>query len=118
VALGRLRERRCSASPPHVDRQLTRDSQHQVVKTLIIFGGLLAVERFAPHMYYRLVAVIAYALSIVFWLSGWAWCASWAAAYLSVADYYGFGNTLGYDNWAKKEGGALAGCAGLGAVAW
>lgn len=68
-------------------------------------------------MYYRLVAVIAYALSIIFWLSGWAWCASWAGAYLSLADYYGI-DGLSYDNFAKKEGGSLAACAGLGAIVW
>lgn len=74
---------------------------------------MLALERFAPNAFYRLLALIAYGLSIIFWLSGWTWCASWAAGYLSLTS-----PTLNSDNYYARVGGALAACAGLGAITW
>ncbi|OAA56950.1 hypothetical protein SPI_07331 [Niveomyces insectorum RCEF 264] len=87
-----------------------------VVKTWIVFGVLAFLEYRMPHLYYRLVALVLYALSLVFWLSAWAWAASIAAFWLGTVCE--FGVCVGADSYAKKEGGALAACAGLGAVAW
>lgn len=79
-------------------------------------GGALALEIWAPHMFYRIIALVAYILSIIFWLSAWAWAASTAAFWLSSYCYGGYCVSLtGYD---KSEGSALAACAGLGALAW
>jgi hypothetical protein len=83
------------------------------VKTFIIYGAQIAVEKLAPHMFFRAVAVVLCVISIIFWLSAWAWAASSAGAWLSLAGYDGF-----YDGAWKKEGSALAACAGLGALVW
>jgi len=87
-----------------------------VIKTWIIYGAFTFIEMKAPHLYYRLLAIIAYAISIVFWLSAWAWSASVGAFWLSFD--YGYG--LGYSGYAplRNEGAALAACAGLGALLW
>ncbi|EPE03585.1 hypothetical protein F503_01843 [Ophiostoma piceae UAMH 11346] len=87
-----------------------------VIKTWLIFGILALFEYRLPQYYFRIVAVIAYAFSIVFWLSAWAWSASNAAFWLSNYCYGGY--CYDGDSYAKKEGGALAACAGLGAVVW
>ncbi|KAM0810526.1 hypothetical protein AB5N19_10875 [Seiridium cardinale] len=79
-----------------------------VIKTWIIYGASIAIELKAPRYYYRLAFLIAYILSCIFWLSGWAWAASWASAFLAYSIY-------GYDN---KLGGAMAGCAAIGAIIW
>ncbi len=47
-------------------------------------------------------------LAIIFWLTAWAWSASVASIWLGGGYYYR----------SDAFGGALAGCAGLGAVAW
>jgi hypothetical protein len=57
----------------------------------------------APRSFYRIVAVVGYGLTVVFWLAAWAWSASSATVWLDVD---------------ARVGGALAGCAALGAVAW
>jgi membrane protein implicated in regulation of membrane protease activity len=88
----------------------------QTIKTFIVIGGALAIEIWFPHMFYRLVALIAYILSIIFWLSAWAWAASTAALWLSTSCY--FGTCSSPSSYASREGGALAGCAGLGAIVW
>ncbi|KAJ5007479.1 hypothetical protein K4K48_013051 [Colletotrichum sp. SAR 10_66] len=38
--------------------------------TLIILGGAMALERFAPQFYFRLALLIAYGVNVLFWLSG------------------------------------------------
>jgi len=76
-----------------------------VIKTWIIYGLILFAELQAQHMFYRLVIIIASAISIVFWLSGWAWAASWASAT----------SVIGYPN---SVNGAMAGCAAVGAIIW
>jgi hypothetical protein len=88
----------------------------QTIKTFIVMGGALAVEIWAPHMFYRIVALVCYILSIIFWLSAWAWAASTAAVWLSTVCYFGVCGSP--DGAAKSEGSALAACAALGAVAW
>ena len=87
-----------------------------VIKTWIIFGGLFFLEFRMPKYYYRIVAVIAFALSIVFWLSAWAWSASIASFWLSTVCYAGICSSR--SSFEMREGGALAACAGLGAVVW
>lgn len=75
----------------------------------MVFGATIAFERFAPQLFFRIFLLVAYALGIVFWLSAWAWAASNAAFWLSysgVFHYYG------------GQAGALAACAGLGALVW
>ncbi|CAK7222502.1 hypothetical protein SBRCBS47491_004886 [Sporothrix bragantina] len=87
-----------------------------VIKTWIIHGGLFFLEFKMPQYYYRIAALVAYAFSLIFWLSAWAWSASLASFWLSTVCYYGVCSSV--DSYAKKEGGALAACAGLGAVVW
>ena len=85
------------------------------IKTFIVYGGVLFIETKAPNLFYRLIVLIAYIFSLIFWLSAWAWAASSAAAWLSIYDY---GLDDGYYTGWKNEGGALAGCAALGAIVW
>lgn len=87
-----------------------------VIKTWIIYGALFFLEFKMPQYYYRIAALVAFAFSLIFWLSAWAWSASLASFWLSTVCYGGV--CVGADNYAKKEGGALAACAGLGAVVW
>jgi hypothetical protein len=82
------------------------------IKSFIVFGGATAIEIWAPHLFYRIIALIAYILSIIFWLSAWAWAASSARLWLAITVYYDA------DNRWKAEGGALAACAAFGAVVW
>ncbi len=72
------------------------------------------MELKAPQMFYRLIAIVGYAVSIIFWLSAWAWAASTAGFWLS----YFCGVDFCEDGPWKSEGSALAACAGLGAVVW
>ena len=73
-------------------------------------GGSLAIELAAPQLYYRIFILIAYVLNIIFWLSAWSWSASSAAFWLAYDSYY--------THLYAGEGGALAGCAALGAFIW
>ncbi|KAH6634615.1 hypothetical protein B0J18DRAFT_25940 [Chaetomium sp. MPI-SDFR-AT-0129] len=77
----------------------------------LIYGTAGALELWAPQYFFRIGALIGYILSIIFWLSAWAWSASSAAVWMA----YGTGSIYSYDS---KVGGALAGAAALGAVAW
>lgn len=86
------------------------------IKTFIVFGGIVAIEIWAPQYFYRVIALIAYILSIIFWLSGWAWAASSASFWLQSYCY--FGTCVSPSGYAKAEGSALAAAAALGAVAW
>ncbi|KAH8680963.1 hypothetical protein BX600DRAFT_428937 [Xylariales sp. PMI_506] len=76
----------------------------------IVFGISLALELKAPQYYYRIALLIPYVLLCIFWLSGWAWAASWAGVWLAydLDDYYGY----------NRFGGAMAGCAAIGAIVW
>ncbi|KAB5535374.1 hypothetical protein GE09DRAFT_1193242 [Coniochaeta sp. 2T2.1] len=85
------------------------------IKTFIVMGGATAVEIWWPHLFYRLIALVAYILSIIFWLSAWAWAASTAAFWLIDTCNYG---RCSRSSYAEREGGALAACAGLGAIIW
>lgn len=67
-------------------------------------------------MFYRIIALVAYMLGNIFWLSAWAWAASTASVWLG--SYCLFGYCSGPSGDAKSEGGALAACAALGAVVW
>jgi hypothetical protein len=89
---------------------MTNLTAAQAIWSFIFYGGGTAVELWAPHMFYRIVALIGYIFSIIFWLSAWAWSASVASIWLAGSSYYSTGE--------KPLGGALAGCAGLGAIAW
>ncbi|KAI0468686.1 hypothetical protein F4859DRAFT_524209 [Xylaria cf. heliscus] len=83
--------------------------------TWLIYGGMLAIEHFAPQFYYRIVIIVGQLLSVIFWLSAWAWAASWASYTLS------FENPRPYDRirgaW-MAFGQTIAACAGIGAGAW
>ena len=79
----------------------------QVIKTWIIYGLSIGFELAAQNLFFRIGFLIAYILSVIFWLSGWAWAASWAGVFLT-----------GYVGAGKNYGGALAGCAALGAIIW
>ncbi|KAI1177616.1 hypothetical protein F4777DRAFT_541744 [Nemania sp. FL0916] len=83
--------------------------------TLLVYGGILAVERFAPQFYYRIGFLIGQLLSIIFWLTGWAWAASWAAYILSFDNYSSSDDIRGA--W-KAFGQTTAACAGIGAIVW
>ncbi|KAB5577901.1 hypothetical protein GE09DRAFT_1260788 [Coniochaeta sp. 2T2.1] len=85
------------------------------IKTFIVMGGATAIEIWWPHLFYRLIALVAYTLSIIFWLSAWAWAASTAALWLIDVCNYG---RCSRSSYAEREGGALAACAGLGAIIW
>lgn len=87
-----------------------------VIKTWIIYGLAIFIELRAPHLYYRIAALIVYILSCIFWLSAWAWSASLASFWLATyCNGFLCGSTGDY---GKQVGGALAGCAALGAVTW
>ncbi|ORY65183.1 uncharacterized protein BCR38DRAFT_340942 [Pseudomassariella vexata] len=82
-----------------------------VIKTWIIYGIAIALELKAQNYFFRIVVLIAYVLSVIFWLSGWAWSASWAATILSYTAYE-------VDGVYKTFGSVMAACAGLGAILW
>jgi hypothetical protein len=86
----------------------------QNILTLGVVGGTLAVEKFAPQMYFRLAVVIAYTLNIIFMLSAWSWCASNASSWLAIA----VGSRSVSSSPIKKYGGSLAAAAALGALTW
>jgi hypothetical protein len=73
---------------------------------MIVMGGVLIIEYYAPSFYYRLLILVLYLLNFIFWLSGWAWCAAitayWASLIYTVDGYVA----------------SLAAAAALGAVNW
>ncbi|KAH0429350.1 hypothetical protein CcaCcLH18_08472 [Colletotrichum camelliae] len=84
--------------------------------TLLILGGAMALERFAPRFYFRLALLIAYGVSVLFWLSGWAWSASIAALFLGNTC---IGSTcFGPTTEETRYGASMAAAAGVGAVNW
>jgi len=91
-----------------------------VIKTFLIYGILTFLEFKMPHLFFRLVAVIAYAISLVFWLSAWAWSAAIAGLWLHYSSVYGslYSSSYYYYGNYGAAGAALAACAGLGAVVW
>lgn len=76
----------------------------------LVYGTAGALELWAPQYHYRIGALIGYILSVIFWLAAWAWSASEASVWLSA--YRGTHGPI------TNAGGALAGCAALGAAAW
>ncbi|KAI0446751.1 hypothetical protein F4803DRAFT_451142 [Xylaria telfairii] len=83
--------------------------------SLLIFGGMLAVEYCAPQFYYRIIAVAGQLLCVFFWISGWAWAASSASDTLSFDNYSPYDKIRG--PW-MAYGKTIAACAGIGAGAW
>jgi hypothetical protein len=79
------------------------------IYTWIIYGAYTAIELKAQHFYYRIGALVAYVLSVIFWLTGWAWAASWAAQLGSFTGFYGILDTFT---------SVMGACAGLGALLW
>jgi len=80
------------------------------ILSFIVYGTAGALELWAPQHFYRIGALIGYILTVIFWLAAWAWSASGASVFLGGwSRYYSYYNSLG---------GALGGCAGLGAIAW
>jgi hypothetical protein len=84
-------------------------SLSQAIWSFLIYGGAAAIEIWSPHLFYRIVALVGNILSIIFWLSAWAWSASTASVWLGATAFWG---------GDKNFGGAMAGCAAIGAVAW
>lgn len=90
-----------------------------VIKTWIVYGLLLFFELKAPQYYYRLIGIIGYSFGVIFWLSGFAWAASIASLWLSLSQTCYGGICYGAANSATKAfGGAMGGCAGIGALIW
>ncbi|KAK4035433.1 hypothetical protein C8A01DRAFT_17891 [Parachaetomium inaequale] len=82
------------------------------ILSFIVYGTAGALELWAPQHFYRIGALIGYILTVIFWLAAWAWSASEASIWLrGVGWYYGH-------SYYNSLGGALGGCAGLGAIAW
>ncbi|KAK4121817.1 hypothetical protein N657DRAFT_635302 [Parathielavia appendiculata] len=73
------------------------------ILSFAVYGSAIGLEFAAPRFFYRIVYLVGYGLTVIFWLAAWAWSASSASAWIS---------------WSAQIGGALAGCAALGAVAW
>ncbi|KAK2034983.1 hypothetical protein LX32DRAFT_716076 [Colletotrichum zoysiae] len=84
--------------------------------TIVVLGGAIVVERFAAHLYFRIVVLVGYGLNCLFWLSGWAWSTSIATLFL--------GNTcigrtcFGPTSEEMRYGGSMAGAAAVGAINW
>ncbi|KAK1998940.1 hypothetical protein LX36DRAFT_680678 [Colletotrichum falcatum] len=84
--------------------------------TIVVLGGAMAVERFAPHLYFRVAVLIGYGINCLLWLSGWAWSTSIATLFL--------GNTcigrtcFGPTSEEMRYGGSMAGAAAIGAINW
>ncbi|KAI0553577.1 hypothetical protein F4679DRAFT_529653 [Xylaria curta] len=83
--------------------------------TLLIYGGLLVIERCVPRFYYRIVFIIGQLLSVIFWITAWAWAASWASYTLSFDNYSSYDKIRGA--W-MTYGKIIAACAGIGAGVW
>ncbi|CAI0653983.1 unnamed protein product [Colletotrichum noveboracense] len=84
--------------------------------TLLILGGAMALERFAPQFYFRLALLIAYGVNVLFWLSGWAWSASIASLFLGNTC---IGSTcFGPTTEETRYGASMAAAAGVGAINW
>lgn len=89
--------------------RVTKIGHKQSLMTLIVFGATIFAERFSQQLFFRIGFLASYILNIIFWLSAWAWSASVAGTWLSytfAGDYY------------RGQAGALAACAGLGALVW
>lgn len=85
---------------------------------LLTFAATLAVEKSAPQSFFRICVFIAYILSAIFMLSGWAYMASAAAAYAPLADLYRQARVTAFDNYLTQLVASTAASAGLGAVLW
>jgi hypothetical protein len=74
------------------------------ILSFIVYGTAGALELWAPRYFFRIGALIGYILTVIFWLTAWAWSASEASVWTAIR--------------ATNIGGALGGCAGLGAITW
>lgn len=83
-----------------------------------MYGVVTAVQVWAPRMFFRVAALIAYLLGIIFWLASWGWAASVSGVYFSLASSYSSRVYGDLPNKLRQEGGAMAGCAAIGAIAW
>ncbi|WDK17251.1 hypothetical protein CGRA01v4_08534 [Colletotrichum graminicola] len=84
--------------------------------TIVVLGGAIAIERFAAHLYFRIVMLVGYGLTCLFWLAGWAWSASIAKLFLGDTC---IGRTcFGPTTEEMRYGGSMAGAAAVGAINW
>ncbi|KAJ8125810.1 hypothetical protein O1611_g7828 [Lasiodiplodia mahajangana] len=83
--------------------------------TWLVYGGMLAIEHYAPQFYYRIGVLVGQLLSVILWISGWAWAAS-SADYILSFDNYGSHDSI-RGAW-KAFGQSIAACAGIGALVW
>ncbi|RWA03575.1 hypothetical protein EKO27_g11527 [Xylaria grammica] len=83
--------------------------------SLLVYGGMLVTQYYAPQFYYRIGVLVGQLLSAIFWISAWAWAASWAAYILSFDNYNSYDEIRG--SW-KAFGQTTAACAGIGALIW
>lgn len=88
-----------------------RNRVKKAIWSFLIYGTALSLELWAQQFFFRIGALIVYILSIIFWLSAWAWSASEASIWL-------MSSAGGYYRYNSNVGGALAGAAAVGAVAW
>ncbi|KAJ2895594.1 hypothetical protein MKZ38_006306 [Zalerion maritima] len=94
------------------------------VQILIVIGGTLAVEIFAPRMFYRLAVAIGYILTVIIALVGWAYMASSAKTWGDLKELVDEAPSLlgssGSDvgNPVSKIHSAEAAAAGMGAFMW
>lgn len=86
----------------------------QAIFSWIVYGGGAAMEIWAPQHFYRVGSLVSQILAVIFWLTAWAWSADTASAWIKASDLYIYKGS----NPLKSFGGALAGCAAIGAVAW
>ncbi|KAL8376876.1 hypothetical protein RB595_007824 [Gaeumannomyces hyphopodioides] len=86
--------------------------------TLLTFATTLYIEKSMPLSFFRICVFIAYILSAIFMLSGWAYMASAAAAYAPLADLYRQARVTSLDNYLTQLVASTAASAGLGAVLW
>ncbi|KAI8961411.1 hypothetical protein F5Y11DRAFT_366758 [Daldinia sp. FL1419] len=85
------------------------------VFTWLVYGVPLAIELEAPRFYYRIVALGAFSLNSIFWLTGWAWSAYWASYSLSYDDS---SEESREHELSATFGSVMGACAGLGALIW
>ncbi|KAI1759837.1 hypothetical protein GGR53DRAFT_118289 [Hypoxylon sp. FL1150] len=79
--------------------------------TWIIYGAPIAIQVFAPQLYFRVITLIASILSVIFWLVGWAWSTSW----MTHAEDHAANNNTSYWTRSANLMGALA---GVGVFTW
>jgi hypothetical protein len=84
---------------------------------MLIYGTVLVLEFYFPEYYYRIGVLIAYIISIIFLLAGWADIASTAASILGWR-YINLEESLDGSRRLKNLGAGEGAAAGVGAIAW